>query len=187
MNQAEERELIKRCLKNDSSAQQKLYQTYARKMYTVCYRFARVGAEADDIMQEGFIRVFNNLSSFRHDGSFEGWIRRIIVNTAITYIKKHGQYKSEVDIENVGDDFLVEDEAISNLSKEDLLRIVQELPDGKRVVFNLYVYEGYSHKEIGKMLGINESTSKGQLSKAKQMLREKLENVISKTYERIYK
>ncbi|OFX18289.1 MAG: hypothetical protein A2033_17730 [Bacteroidetes bacterium GWA2_31_9] len=186
MHQAEETELVNRCLKNDVEAQNKLYKTYARKMYAVSWRFARVGAEADDILQEGFIKVFTKLNTYRHEGSLEGWIRRIIVNTALTYIKKHGEYKQEIDIENIGNCDIVEDEAIANLSKEDILKLVQELPDGKRMVFNLYVYEGYSHKEIGEMLNINEGTSKGQLSKAKQILKEKLEKINIKLYERVY-
>ncbi|OFX47064.1 MAG: hypothetical protein A2046_11860 [Bacteroidetes bacterium GWA2_30_7] len=186
MHHSEEKDLVIRCLKNDLIAQNKLYKAYSRKMYAVCWRFARVGAEADDILQEGFIKVFTKLSSFRHEGSLEGWIRRIIVNTALTYIKKHSEYKQEVDIENIGSCEIIEDDAIANLSKEDILKLVKELPDGKRMIFNLYVYEGYSHKEIAEMLNINEGTSKGQLSKAKQMLKDKLEKISTKLYERVY-
>lgn len=180
-----EAELIKQCLKKNAEAQKKLYMTYAKKMYGVSLRFARVDGEADDILQEAFIKVFEKLHTFRQEGSFEGWIRRIVVNTAITYVKKNNMYTKEVDMNQIGDNEIIEDDAISNLSKEDLIRMIQELPAGKRMIFNLYVYEGYSHKEIGEMLNINESTSKGQLSKAKQMLKEKLEKVKEKLYERV--
>lgn len=183
---ASEKKLLKKCLKGVPSAQKALYDMFASKMYGICLRFARVEGEADDILQEGFVKVFTKLNTFRQDGSLEGWVRRIIVNTAISYIKKNSEYKVEVDLNNVGDSAIVEDEAISNLSNEELIKMIQTLPERKRMVFNLYVYEGYSHKEIGEMLDITESTSKAQLSKAKQILKEKLETIRKKSYERVY-
>ncbi|HBF88492.1 MAG TPA: hypothetical protein DDX39_07615 [Bacteroidales bacterium] len=183
---ASEKKLINKCLKGVPSAQKAFYDMFARKMYGICLRFARVEGEADDIMQEGFVKVFTKLDTFRHEGSLEGWVRRIIVNTAISYIKKNSDYKVEVDLNNIGETEIVEDEAISNLSKEELIKMIQLLPERKRMVFNLYVYEGYCHKEIAEMLDITESTSKAQLSKAKQILKEKLEKIRVKSYETVY-
>jgi RNA polymerase sigma factor (sigma-70 family) len=183
---ASEEKLIKKCLRGESSAQKLLYEKFAPKMYGICLRFARVEGEADDILQEGFVKIFTKLDTFRQDGSLEGWVRRIIVNTAITYIKKNSSYKVEVDLNNIGETEIIEDEAISNLSNEELIKMIQSLPERKRLVFNLYVYEGYSHKEIAEKLDINESTSKAQLSKAKQILKEKLEKIREKSYEKVY-
>lgn len=181
-----EDELVKKCLKNNAKALREFYERYASKMYGICIRFARVNAEADDILQEGFIRVFANLKSFRFEGSLEGWVKRIIVNTAINYLKKYTLRYEEVDLNNLGDTEIVEDETLARLSKDDLLKLVQELPEGKRVIFNLFAYEGYSHKEIANMLAITESTSKAQFFKAKKILQEKLEKMRVFSYERIH-
>lgn len=185
-NSAKEKAVLQECLKGNPSAQKDLYKMFASKMYGICLRFARVEGEAADILQESFIKVFTKLNTFKQEGSLEGWVRRIVVNTAITYIKKNSEYGVEVDLNNVGEAEIVEDNAISNLSQEDLLNMIQELPTRKRAVFNLYVYEGYSHKEIGEMLNIDESTSKAQLSKAKVMLKEKLEKIKIRSYERVF-
>jgi RNA polymerase sigma factor (sigma-70 family) len=169
-----EKELVKRCLKNDSVAQEQFYRTFARKMYGICLRFARVNGEADDILQEGFIKIFRNLGNFRFKGSLEGWVRRIIVNAAIDYVKKYVMDNQEIDLNNVEQYDVVEDEITAQLSAEDILKLIQELPDSKRMIFNLFAYEGYSHKEIAELLNISVMTSKSQLSKAKKILQEKL-------------
>lgn len=169
-----EEHLVTQCLKKDREAQRLLYRTYAGKMYGVCLRYVKDRTGADDILQEGFIKVFEKLNTFKLQGSLEGWIRRIMVNTAINFIKKNVIYYADVDSENLGNAELIEDEAVSRLSVEELVKLIGELPDGKRTVFNLYAYEGYSHKEIATILNISESTSKSQYAKAKKMLQERL-------------
>ncbi len=175
-----EKELIERCLKNDSLAQKALYQMYASKMYAVCLRYASKRVMADDILQDAFIKVFKYLPTFKFQGSFEGWIRKIIANTALDYIRRYAEPYEDIE-ESLPDNYLVNaDEVISNLSVQELVEMIQDLPEGKRMIFNLYVFEGYSHKEIAEMLGISIMTSKGQLSKAKKILQDKLLKIKTK-------
>jgi RNA polymerase sigma factor (sigma-70 family) len=169
-----EQELIDKCLGNDHFAQELLYRRYASKMYGICLRYVRQKDEASDILQEGFIRVFFNLKNYRGDGSFEGWVRRIIVNTAINHYKSNARFSRDLNIDDVQVCENIDNDAISRISSEELLKLIQLLPDGFRMVFNLYVIEGYDHKEIGQMLGISESTSKSQLHRAKAALQKKL-------------
>jgi RNA polymerase sigma-70 factor (ECF subfamily) len=143
-------------------------------MYGICLRFARNTLEADDILQEGFIKVFSFLKDFRHDGSLEGWIRRTIVNTAINYYNSKQKEWNETSIDKVGAFPSFAEDAIEKISTTDLLKIIQELPEGYRMVFNLYVIEGYNHHEIAEMLNISENTSKSQLSRARAALQERL-------------
>lgn len=143
-------------------------------MYGVCIRFANSNDDANDILQEGFIRVFNHIKDFRGEGSFEGWVRRTIVNTAINFYKKEKKRGYKVDLEHIEKDFVTEESAIEKLSFNELIIIIRKLPNGYRTVFNLNVMEGYTHKEIGKMLNISENTSKSQLSRAKSALQKKL-------------
>jgi RNA polymerase sigma-70 factor (ECF subfamily) len=169
-----EAELIRRCLNSDAKAQEEFYRRFAPKMYGVCLRFAKNQMEADDFLQEGFIKVFSNLGSFRGEGSLEGWIRRTVVNTAINLIKKNSKYLKETEVEKA--DFLPHHEAgaFDNLCIEELLKLISELPAGYRMVFNLNIIEGYTHKEIGELLEISENTSKSQLSRARQTLQRKI-------------
>ncbi|MCF8234680.1 MAG: sigma-70 family RNA polymerase sigma factor [Bacteroidales bacterium] len=173
-----DRDFIKRCLKNDKKAQEELYTRFAPKMFGVCLRFARSSMEAEDIMQEGFIKVFTHLKDYRNEGSFEGWIRRTIVNTAINFYRKNLKLNQEMDIADIEVPNSQEVSAIEKLSAEELLDCINELPDGYRVIFNLNVTEGYTHKEIGKLLDISENTSKSQLSRARQTLQKKLKGLI---------
>jgi len=169
---------ILRCLNNDSRAQEELYRAFAPKMYGICLRFARNQMEAEDVMQEGFIKVFRYLKDYRNDGSLEGWIRRTMVNTAINFYKKKIKYQKDVSLDQ-GEPISVEEEsAIDRLSTQELLEMIRELPDGYRMVFNLNVIEGYTHKEIGDMLNISENTSKSQLSRARGVLQEKLKKKV---------
>ena len=181
-----DKELVTACLKNNREAQKAFYQRFASKAYGICLRFSQGNNQAEDILQEGFIKVFNNLSKFRFEGSLEGWIKRIVVNVAIDFVKKNVKHFQELN-ENIDEscDVFV-DETISRLSVEDLMRMVQELPDSKRLIFNLYAYEGYSHKEIAEKLGISVMTSKSQYCKAKKMLQEWLTNIKNKSYERVH-
>lgn len=168
-----DKELIKGCIRENRQAQQMLFQKYAGKMLVVCMRYARHHAEAEDILQDGFIKVFDNISRFRMEGSFEGWIRRIMVNTALKNFRKSSFKKEQIGIETYQEDSS-EPEIYSQLSEEELLKIINTLPDGYRIVFNLYVIEGYSHKEIGQLLSIQESTSRSQLVKARKLLQKKI-------------
>lgn len=180
-----EKQLVNNCLNKKPNAQKELYKRYASRMFGICLHYSRNKMEAEDILQEGFIRVFTKLKTFGYAGSLEGWIRKIMVNSAINYSKKYNSYYQEVDIENIArDDFkIVENEAISNLTEEEMVKFIQELPSGKRIVFSLYVYEGFSHKDIAEKLDISISTSKTQLAKAKAILRNKLEKIQKSTYE----
>jgi RNA polymerase sigma-70 factor (ECF subfamily) len=169
-----EQELIDKCLANDPFAQELLYRRYASKMYGICLRYVRQKEDAGDILQDGFVRVFMNLKHYRGDGSFEGWIRRIIVNTAINHYKANVKFSRDLSIDDVRPGNHIDNDALSRISTEELLKVIRELPDGFRMVFNLFVIEGYDHKEIGQMLGISESTSKSQLHRAKAALQKKL-------------
>lgn len=169
-----EKELIDQCLQGVPKAQEALYRHFAPRMYGVCIRYARNTLEADDILQEGFIKVFHYLKDYRHQGSLEGWIRRIVVNTAINYYRSKIHEWEEVSIDKAGNTPSVQASEIDNLGREELLALIRQLPEGYRLVFNLYVIEGYSHQEIGQLLGITESTSKSQLSRARASLQEKI-------------
>lgn len=169
-----EEELISQCLKNNHKAHEDFYKRFAPKMYGVCMRFAKNQMEADDILQEGFIKVFTNLKSFRNEGSLEGWVRKTIVNTAINLYKKNIKHQKDTDIEYAETVQNLEQDSIDGISTKELLKLIQDLPTGYRVVFNLNIIEGYSHKEIGQLLDISENTSKSQLSRARQALQKKL-------------
>jgi RNA polymerase sigma factor (sigma-70 family) len=164
-------DLIKGCLENDRRMQQELYNRFAPKMYGVCLRYTGNGDDAQDVLQDGFVKVFRKLDSFRSEGSFEGWIRRVFVNTAIEHVmRKHYMQPVTEREENTLESKTLT--ALDGLSEKDILKLVQQLAPGYRAVFNLYVVEGYSHKEIGEMLDITEGTSKSQLSRAKVILQE---------------
>lgn len=169
-----DKELIERCLEFDPKAQEFLYKRYSRRMYGVCLRFARNTMEADDILQEGFIKVFSYLKDFRQEGSLEGWVRRTIVNTAINYYNSKQNEWNETSIEKAQSYHSDAEDALDKISAGDLLNLIHELPEGYRMVFNLYVIEGYNHQEIAEMLHISENTSKSQLSRARMALQERL-------------
>lgn len=175
-----EKDFIKQCLNNDPKAQELLYKRFSPKMYGVCLRYARNQMEAEDMLQEGFIKVFACLKDYRNEGSFEGWIRRTFVNTAINFYRKNLKSNLEVDIQEVEIKNTNDLSAIDRLSLEELLSVIRELPTGYRIVFNLNVMEGYTHKEIGDMLNISENTSKSQLSRAKQALQKRLTDLTKK-------
>ncbi len=151
--------------------QQELYNRFSPRMYGVCLRYAGNVEEAEDILQEGFIKVYKKLSSFRSEGSFEGWIRRIFVNTAIEHFrrKKYLAPVTEKEEATLEGNYL---SVLDDLAERDILELVRQLSPGYRTVFNMYVVEGYTHKEIGDIMGISEGTSKSQLSRAKVILQE---------------
>lgn len=169
-----EEDLINRCLLNEVKAQEVFYKRFAPKMFGVCLRFAKNQMEADDILQEGFIKVYTSLKTYRGDGSLEGWIRRTIVNTAINLYKKNARYLRDIEIEKAEVVQNMDEGAEDKISVQELLALIRELPTGYRMVFNLNVIEGYTHKEISQLLNISENTSKSQLSRARQTLQKKL-------------
>jgi len=164
-----EAEIIHLCLQNNSMAQNELYRRYAGKMMGACLRYTRNREDAADVIQDGFVKVFIHLRSFKGEGSFEGWIKRIMINTALKHYRKNLKFKDDVDID-LAYDVGFENQIVSNMSAAELMKQVQQMPDGYRTIFNLYVIEGYQHNEIGDMLGISEGTSKSQLSRARNYL-----------------
>ena len=177
LNRRTERELVALCLQGDRMSCKELYELYSGRMMALCYRFARDANEAQDMLQEGFIRIFNKLDLYSGEGSLEAWMRRVMINTALKYRQKHIYKHKYSEIDNVPLSATTPT-IIDELSKEEILKLIQELPDGYRMVFNLYVIEGYSHKEIADQLGIGESTSRSQLVKARSLLKDKLLNLI---------
>jgi RNA polymerase sigma factor (sigma-70 family) len=168
-----ENEIIQGCLREDRRCQREVFNRYAGKMMTVCLRYTHHRMEAEDVLQDAFIKVFDNIHKFEGKGSFEGWIRRIVVNTALKNTMRHGFQKELFGVENVIE--MSEDPSVfSKMTEDELLKIISQLPDGYRTVFNLFVIEDYSHREIGEALGIEESTSRSQLVKARNMLQHKI-------------
>lgn len=166
--------LIKGCAKGDRASQRALYERYCRKMMPVCQRYTRSSEEAEDILQEGFVKVFANISKFRGDAALSTWMTRIMINTALNKQRSRLNMVPMVDIADV--QIPQEDElALANFHFEELLEIVMSLPDGCRVVFNLFAIEGYSHKEISELLSISVGTSKSQYNRARSLLREKID------------
>lgn len=163
----EETELIRLAVDNNRQAQQKIYSKFSPKMLSVCRQYVKDIQQAEDVMITAFMKVFVNLKNFENKGSFEGWIRRIMINECISYIRVQKQIKF-IDDENYFEE--TSNNIESQLSVEDIQFLIDNLPDGYKMVFNLYVIEGYKHQEIAKMLGINEGTSKSQLSHARKML-----------------
>ena len=171
MNMNDE-QLVKKCLEKDAFAQKLLFDTYSRKLMGLCMRYARDEDEAQDVLQMGFIKVFEKLDMYNGNGSLEGWIRRILVNTALDNIRRNKNMKDSVDIDKVDYQLNSHSEnAIDALSAQDLLKVINSLPTGFKTVFNLYAIEGYSHKEIAEMLDISVNTSKSQYSRARAHLK----------------
>jgi RNA polymerase sigma-70 factor (ECF subfamily) len=168
-----EEQIIAGCISGERKYQEILYHTYSSKMFSVCLRYANEYAGAEDLLQDGFIKVFNNIQKFRSEGSFEGWIRRIFVNNSIEYFRKKANMYVVQETEALTYEYY-DDNAVQKLMKEDLMKIIQSLSVGYRTIFNLYAIEGYSHKEIAEMLNITEGTSKSQLARARYLLQKKI-------------
>jgi RNA polymerase sigma factor (sigma-70 family) len=162
--------LVKDCLRNNAVAQRLLYDRFAASMLAVCYRYTKSVADAEDVLQEGFVKAFKNLQQYKGDGELGAWIRRIMVTTAINYLKKNSRYNAELVF---GEEHL---HAVSshnpqvNLDAKELAELIRQLPSGYQTVFNLYAVEGYNHVEIGVMLGIQEGTSRSQYARARALL-----------------
>ena len=161
-------------LKNDAKSHELLYKHFAPRMYGICLRYAGNAMEADDILQDAFIKIFIKLKNFRNEGSLEGWIRRTVINTAINFYRKNLKNSQFTDIDTLEIPEVKIEDIFDKLSKEDLINTIQDLPKGYRTVFNLNIIEGYTHKEIGKMLNISDNTSKSQLTRARSILQRKV-------------
>ncbi len=168
------KKIIKGCLQGRKTDQYRLYALHAKKMFGICLRYTENYEEAQDVLQDGFIKVFQNLSSYKGNGSLEGWIRRIIVNTAIEKYRGKLYHLSMDEIAHEEISINHHNQATDMLHAKDILALVQKLPVQYRLVFNLYALEGFSHKEIGEILSISESTSRSNLTRARMILKNKL-------------
>ena len=169
--------LIAGCIAKDPKSQKSLFDIFAPTMYAICYRYAKNPDQAKDLLQDGFIKAFTKLSEFKFEGSFEGWLKRIFINHSLEYIRKEMRKPDMVKVEEVHN--LASDSfQFHNLDSKKIMAQIQKLPTGYRTVINLFIIEGYSHKEIANLLGISENTSKTQLHKGRQML----QKMIAKDY-----
>lgn len=174
----DERSIIEGCLKGHQKSQKMLFDRYAGKMMTVCLRYAKNKEQAEDVLQDGFVKLFRSLGQFKFEGSFEGWMRRIFVNTALDLIRKEYKFSESRSIDEYTIQLGSEEvTALQQLGAADLMEVIQRMPPGYKLVFNLFAIEGYSHKEISEEMGISENTSKSQFSRARAYLREELEKM----------
>lgn len=173
-----EKELISACKKGDAAAQQLLYRRYSPMLFGLCLRYASTKEEAEDFLQEGFIKIYTNLYKYRPIGSFKGWMTRLVINIALEQLRKKKRKASHTSLEYAANIVSDRINVFDEFGQQAVLKMVQQLPDGYRAVFNMYVIEGYSHAEIAEMLGVSESTSKSQLSRAKSFLRKLIEKVV---------
>lgn len=169
--------LVKECAKGNPKAQRALFDKFAPKMLSVCNRYIGKTDEAEDVLQDAFVKIFHKVVEFKMEGSLEGWIRRIVVNTALDAIRKNKKTLGDVSVDDVSYKVSYTDDNFDDMDVKHLLKIISELPDGYRVVFNMFAIEGYSHKEIADTLGVTENTSKSQYSRARAYLRNELEKV----------
>lgn len=171
-------EIIEACKKSNRRAQELVYSMYSSTMLGICYRYAKDRAEAEDILQIGFLKVFDKIESFKGEGSFEGWIKRIMVNTSIEFYRKSLRMLPVSGLIEEHDQLEQEQyNPISNLNVKDILKEIQKLSPGYRMVFNMHAIEGYNHKEIAEILNISEGTSKSQLARARGILQESVKKM----------
>lgn len=177
--------LLRGCQQKDPVAQHELYLRYSPKMLSVCYRYAKSREDAEDMLQEGFIKVFTQINQYEQRGSLEGWILRVIVHTCINQLKKNKKFRENVDLVHASNLASNEDYLPGILQAKQVIECIRQLPIGYRTVLNLYAIEGYSHREIGKLLDIEESTSRSQYTRAKSLLEDILlrKNILQKTKE----
>lgn len=170
--------IIEGCVKGEKRAQDNLYKMFAARLFGVCLRYAKNRMEAEDVLQEVFVKIYNNIHTYHNDGSFEGWLRRIAVNTSITAYRKNLKHAFHEDVEDMvktkNDPVAFED---LEFTQEEMMKCIEKLPSGYKTVFNLYVIEGFMHKEIADMLDIDVNTSKSQLSRAKTYLQRELAEI----------
>jgi RNA polymerase sigma factor (sigma-70 family) len=162
--------LIKECLKNNRAAQKQLYNQYADVMLGVCYRYTKSVADAEDVLQEGFMRVFKNLQQFKFEGELGAWIRRVMVTTALNYLKRNAKYQNDLAFEKLEMHPVTDDNPEIKLNTKELASLIQQLPTGYQTIFNLHAVEGYTHVEIGELLGITDGTSRSQYARARALM-----------------
>lgn len=162
--------LIKQCLNNNRAAQKQLYNNYADVMLGVCYRYTKSLADAEDVLQEGFMRVFKNLQQYRHEGELGAWIRRIMVTTALNYLKRNARYQNDLVFDKIEMHPVTDETPEVLLNTKELAALIQQLPTGYQTIFNLHAVEGYTHVEIGEMLGISDGTSRSQYARARALI-----------------
>ncbi len=171
-----EEEIVKGCIRNDRHMQEVLYRTHARKMYGICLGYAGSSRDlAQDMLQEAFVKVFRNLKQYKHKGSLEGWIRRIVTNTAIDILRSQTRHLEMIHGDVPDQQTAKDNDALSALAAKDILNTIARLPQGARMIFNLYALEGYSHQEIAERLEISSGTSKSQYSRARYLLQQWLQ------------
>lgn len=183
-----EEALLQGCIKNNAAAQKELYDRYSYKMFAVCYRYAHNREDAEDMLQEGFIKVFSQIHKFENRGALEGWIRRIMIHTCINILKKNKRFNESVDLIHATSLHTREESIPSIVQAKEVVECIRLLPMGYRTVLNLYAIEGFSHKEIASILDVEESTSRSQYTRAKAMLEDILvkKNIIYKPKEQVY-
>jgi RNA polymerase sigma-70 factor (ECF subfamily) len=183
-----QKQIIKDCLRGNILAQRTLYEAFAESMMGVCYRYTKSVQDAEDVLQEGFMRVFKSLHQYREEGELGGWIRRIMVNTSINYLKKHIHYRNDMVFTEPSLHPVIEETPELRLQAKEIASLIRQLPTGYQAVFNLHAVEGYTHVEIGKLLGISENTSRSQYMRARNLLCEWInkwdENLKSENYAR---
>ena len=177
------RELIKGCKANKPKYQKALYDTYVGKVMGVCRRYTNNYEDAEDVLQEAFVKIFKYIGNVKEDNALPAWIKRTTINTAITIYRRNKKHQDQINYEHVGELNINTEQIISQLSNQELVALINQLPDGYRVVFNLYVIEGFNHREIANMLEISEGTSKSQLSRAKALLKNFLKKTETISYE----
>jgi RNA polymerase sigma factor (sigma-70 family) len=173
----DEQELILGCIAARPKAQKALFDIYAPKLYVVCLRYLKDQMRAQDVLQDTFVKIFANIGNYKSEGAFEGWLKRIAVNTCLDQLRKDKKLLTDVSIDDVSHKLSTDSFSVEKLMADDLLKLVQALPDGYRTVFNLFAIEGYSHQEIAQQLGISESTSKTQYLRARAYLKDRIENI----------
>ncbi len=171
-----EEKLIKECIKGNRKAQKELYDKYNALLFALCLRYTQTREEAEDIMITGFMKIFESLPNYKHEGSFEGWIKKILIHKAIDYFRTNKKYSMNLNIEEVEIASTTVNTAYQDMSTQYILKQIQSMPNGYRQIFNLYAIEGYKHGEIAEMLNISESTSKTQYAKAKKWLQCRLKD-----------
>lgn len=176
VERVDERTLVEGCRKQDRMVQRLLYERFAGKLFVVCKRYLKDPDEAEDVLQDAFVKIFKHIDSFRFECPLEAWLKRIVINTALKQLRKQEPWENTADVDELANRLPQADESLPALNYQYLLKLIQELPPGCRTVFNLYVIEGYNHPEIADLLGISEGTSKSQFFRARALLQQKLHN-----------
>lgn len=166
----EDKLLVEECMRNNRASQKQLYDRFAEVMLGICYRYTKSLADAEDVLQEGFIRAFNNLHQYKGEGELGAWLRRIMVTTALNYLKRNARYQHDLVFENTALHPVSNDNPEVKLNTKELAALIQQLPTGYQTIFNLHAVEGYSHVEIGELLGISDGTSRSQYARARALL-----------------